>query len=254
MKRRTTIILAVFLLLVCVFATSVSAKGREYVTDTKGLVMQMARRNPVPNIVFVENIDGNYKAISMKTQPDAILHGIPSNMVLAAFTVDESAYVSVKKHFEMADYMEEDSCRWLITEATPCIDLNLRDVDGNMVAFEFVSFDENWEAQIEKYLKAQHASNGALKFDWRIIYPMALCKLTANSQMHKMMDYNDGIITTKMLLKSMTGERTLDDFLDEYYVHHPYNAPKHWLDDYYDELDNERVSIINKINYRRLQH
>lgn len=251
--KRAFIILAV-LALVISFLGSVSAKGKDFVTDTNGLVMQMARRNPVPGIVFVENKEGNYRAIGMNTYPDAILHAIPSNMVLGCVTADYSAYESVKKHFEMAEYMEEDSCRWLYTEATPCIDLNLRDKDGYMIAFKFVSLDEDWEAELDKFLVAEYQSNGELKFDCRLIYALALCKLTANTQLHKMMDYNDGIISTKTMLKSMSGQRSLQDYLDEYYTHHPYNAPREWRDDYYDDLiSSSHWEIVNRINERKLR-
>lgn len=251
--KRTFIILTVVALIIVTFVGSAAAKGKQYVTDTEGLVMQFVRRNPVPNIVFVENKDGNYRAISMKTAPDAILHAIPANRVLAALTVDESAYESVKKHFDMAEYMEEEDCRWLLTEGTPCLDLNLRDEEGDLIAFKFVSLDEDWQSELDKFLKAQYQSNGKLTFDWRIIYPMALCKLTANTQMHKMMDYNDGTITTKMMLKSMSGQRTLDDYLEDYYVHHPYNAPREWRDEYYNEISQTRWDVINEINYRKLR-
>lgn len=253
MKRSTIIILAVLALIIC-FVGSASAKGREFVTDTDGLVKQMARRTPVPGIVFVENKEGNYSAIGMNTHPDAILHAIPSNMVLGCVTADETAYKSVKEHFEMADYMEEDTCRWLYTEATPCIDLNLRDKEGYMIAFEFVSLDDDWEAELDKFLKAEYQSNGQLKFDCRLIYALALCKLTADTEMHKMMDYNDGLISTKTMFRSLTGQRNLDDYLDDYYTHHPYNAPREWRDEYYDDLiSNSHWEIVNRINERKLR-
>lgn len=230
------------------------------------LACNLARRDPVENILFAYAGDGLYEFFKLDgtaQNRQAVIYHAPFDIPIAAYTLYKFSAKELVKELEFFDYMKDFNYRYPYVVPKPLIILSLRTKEAEpLMRFYRILPSENdeWKEYLPAFMAVATASGDTLTFDWRPVYQVAFSKESASSPIFQAMEnneepeeqifenvkrYND---TDRMNSKYLNVEY-LETLLKDWYKEHPQITPLNFQEEYQKILKNEEyMKTLNDIN------
>ena len=251
-KKKLYMMAHIFMMTIFIYVCSLyhvaEAVNEDHCINGLYLARNLARKEPVENILFAHVGDDSYECFKMDgsgTSRKAVIYHVPFNTPIATYTLYEYAAKELVKELEYSDYMAVDGCRYPYVVCKPLIIFSLRvnDAERGMRFYRILSTEsDEWKEYLPYFLTVAEASDGTLTFDWRLVYQVAFSKESASSPVHQVMDYIDGISDERRMAKQYLSAGYLVDLLDDWYRHNPGIAQYDWNKEYRRTLESKEYN------------
>lgn len=247
------IILCVLTLMFSVIGLNQVEAGTHYECNTSVLIKQLIYKDPA-HFVFMNTKEDLWEAYEPTCDnrdiATAFLRYVPENVEIATFTVFRDTAETMIEMIEMADRLQKDNCRWVYAQVKPVILFILRKPNGRVETYDWINPDEDWHESLARMLILNELMP-ELKFEVRPVYQVCFSKLNWKSPIHKMVDFNDGTVSLQSMMKTALGVSSgysNEDYFNDYYANHPWEASKSWKEEYNRMLhENRYYEVMRQI-------
>lgn len=208
-KNKLTLFVAtkIFLLavIICVSGIhgSAEAVNKDKCVTGLNLALNLARYEPVENILFAYMGDDLYEFFKLDGTAQnrkAVIYHVPYHTPTATYTLYELSAKELIKELEYFDEMKIDNCRYPYVVSKPLIIFSLRFYEKDnknmkyMLHFRMLPTDnDEWKEYLSAFMTAATVSGGTLMFDWHPVYQIAFSKETKSSPIYHAMERQDKI-------------------------------------------------------------
>ena len=262
-------IVSVMLFTICTYST-VEAVNKDKCVTVLYLVRNLARYDPVENILFAHMGDDLYEFFKLDGTAQnrkAVIYHVPYNTPTATYTLYELSAKELIKELEYFDEMKIDNCRYPYVVSKPLIILSLRFYEKNDKSLKYMRYfrmlptdSSEWKEYLPAFMTAASASSGTLMFDWRPVYQIAFSKETKSSPIYHVMERQDKmgeqvfenvekINESSIMKKESLTLSYFETLMKDWYKDHPELTPLNFQDELQKTLKSEEyMKTLNEIN------